>query len=92
MGNLLDSNRSFPAHPSDEILEEYGFHRLSEALVAQVEEHLLVCHHCQDAVVETDQFVEALKRASRQPPSQRNALPNPPLDGQHGSGAGRETS
>lgn len=68
MGIPLDSNRRFAAHPSDEILEEYVFHRLPEALATQVEEHLLICTTCQDAVVATDQFIAALKVSAGQPP------------------------
>jgi hypothetical protein len=67
MGIVLDPIKCFPAHPSDEILEEYGFHRLPEALSAQVEEHLLICPRCQDGVTETDRFVSALKVAVKQP-------------------------
>ena len=65
--SLLDPNRCFPTHPSEEILEEYVFHRLPEPLTAQVEEHLLICQSCQDTITDTDQFVAALKAASSQP-------------------------
>ncbi len=64
MGIPVDSTKNFPSHPSEEILEEYVFHRLPEALAAQVEEHLLICPDCQDAVAETDRFVSALKAAA----------------------------
>jgi len=78
MGISLDPNRRFPAHPSDEILEEYALNRLPETLAAQVEEHFLLCHHCQDAVGETDEFVAALRVATNdpapQPPSQVGVL------------------
>jgi hypothetical protein len=67
MGIVLDPNKCFASHPSEEILEEYVFHRLPEALTAQVEEHLLICHSCQDAVQETDGFVFDLKAADRDP-------------------------
>jgi len=67
MGTLPDSNRLFPPHPTEEILEAYVFHRLSEPLVAQVEEHLLICPQCQDVVAESDQFVSAFQAAGRFP-------------------------
>ena len=67
MGTLVDSVKCFPSHPSEEILEEYGFDRLPEALIAPVEEHLLVCQSCQDAVEEADRFVSDLKFAARHP-------------------------
>jgi hypothetical protein len=75
MGIPLDPNRRFPAHPSGEILEEYALDRLPETLAAQVEEHFLLCHQCQDAVGETDEFVAALKVAASQPAPQRSLLP-----------------
>src|SRR5579862_193374 len=61
MGILVDPTKHFPSHPSEEVLEEYVFRRLPETLAGPVEEHLLVCHGCQDAVAETDDFVAALK-------------------------------
>ncbi len=67
MGIVLDPTKCFASHPSEEILEEYVFHRLPEALTAQVEEHLLICHSCQDAIAETDGFVFDLKAADRDP-------------------------
>ena len=67
MGILVDPTKSGPSHPSEEILEEYVFLRLPEALAAPVEEHLLLCHSCQDAVAETDRFVSELKIAGKHP-------------------------
>src|SRR5438477_8610495 len=69
MGIVLDPTKCFASHPNEEILEEYAFDRLPEALAAPVEEHLLICQGCQDAVAQTDQFVSALKVAARQPAS-----------------------
>ena len=78
MGIPVDSTKSVPLHPSEEILEEYAFGRLSEALSAQVEEHLLICHTCQDTVAETDRFASELKAATRLPdPSAPAVAPVP---------------
>ena len=77
MGIVLDPTKCLPSHPSEEILEEYAFHRLPEALAAQVEEHLLICHSCQDAVAETDRVrgrPEGRGKANRFPPSGRLRL------------------
>src|ERR1700722_8575983 len=63
MGIVLDPTKCFASHPSEELLEEYVFHRLPEVLTAQVDEHLLICHRCQDVVAETDGFVIGLKAA-----------------------------
>ena len=76
MGILSDPNRTLSPHPSDGILEDYALGRLPEALAPPVEEHLLICARCQDAVQATDQFVEALKFAVRQPARRWSALPN----------------
>jgi len=67
MGILQDLNHCIPPHPTEEILEEFAFDRLPEVLAVQVEEHLLVCPGCQDAVTETDSFVCALKAAAQYP-------------------------
>jgi hypothetical protein len=63
----VDPNQRLRSHPSQEILEEYLFHRLPEALAAQVEEHLLICPNCQDTLAEADRFVSALRFAVTQP-------------------------
>jgi hypothetical protein len=67
MGIVLDPIKCCVSHPNEEILEELALHRLPEALAAQVEEHLLICPSCQDAVAETDRFVSALRVAARHP-------------------------
>jgi anti-sigma factor RsiW len=66
MGILVDPIEYSPSHLSEEILEKYVFHRLPEGLTAPLEEHLLVCHRCQDAVAEIDEFVADLKVAANQ--------------------------
>ena len=67
MGIPLVQRHRVPPHPSDDILEDYAFRRLPEELLTSVEEHLLICHLCQDAVAETDQFAAAMKSAAIQP-------------------------
>lgn len=61
MGIVLDSTNSPLPHPSEEILEGYVLRRLPEALADTVDEHLLFCHSCQDALLETGRFVSAFK-------------------------------
>jgi len=63
----VDLTKSFPPHPSEDILEEYAFGRLPDALIDQVEEHLLICHTCQDVVEETGGFISAMKSANTHP-------------------------
>ena len=76
MGIPLDPNRRFLTHPSDEILEDYALCRLPEALAAPIEEHLLICPSCQNAIAETDQFVAALRSARSQPAAGWSVLPS----------------
>jgi len=65
MGIVLHPITSCLPHPDEEVLEAYVLHRLPEALTAPVEEHLLICHRCQDAVAAIDQFVASMKFAGR---------------------------
>jgi hypothetical protein len=85
MGIVLDPTKCSPSHPSEEILEEYLFHRLPEALIPQVEEYLLVCHSCQDALEEADQFASDLKAAAEHPDLEQYPAP---AHGPAGSGRG----
>jgi hypothetical protein len=48
-------------HLSDTTLENSAMNRLTDDLAACVEEHLLVCHDCQDRAASWDQFVTAIK-------------------------------
>jgi hypothetical protein len=76
MGIVLDSTKRFLHHPNEEVLEDYALCRLPEALAAPVEEHLLTCHRCQDAVVEADEFVAAMRLAASQPAPWWSVLPS----------------
>lgn len=51
-------------HPTEEVLEEYSLERLSEAELAPLEEHLLVCETCQAKLQEIDRFIRAMKVAA----------------------------
>ncbi|MBX9601803.1 MAG: hypothetical protein K2X35_12390 [Bryobacteraceae bacterium] len=59
-------------HPPPDTLELYCLGRLDDAGSAVVEEHLLICHTCQDQLAELDQFVTSFRAAS-QPEAQRRA-------------------
>ena len=48
------------SHLSDTTLENYAMNKLTDDLAA-CEEHLLVCHDCQDRAASWDQFVKAIK-------------------------------
>ena len=51
------------AHPSEEILERYSLKHLSDGESERVEEHLFVCHRCQDELVHVEEFVNQMKTA-----------------------------
>jgi hypothetical protein len=50
-------------HASEEALERYSLGACSEAELAQIEEHLLICHNCQDRLAETDLLIRPLRAA-----------------------------
>jgi hypothetical protein len=57
---------SFKSHPSEDLLEEYAFQRLAEEQVAPLEEHLLACSSCQEALAEIDEYLLLMKRGTAQ--------------------------
>jgi hypothetical protein len=54
-------------HPSEDVLESYIFHRLPEVEEARLEEHLLICEPCQDALASLDEYVSLMKSATAGP-------------------------
>jgi hypothetical protein len=57
---------SFTTHPSEDLLEEYAFQRLEEEQVAPLEEHLLACTSCQQALAEIDEYLLLMKQGTAQ--------------------------
>jgi hypothetical protein len=51
-------------HIAQDVLEAYALGHLSEADEESVEEHLLICHECQDRLGEIDDFIRAIRVAS----------------------------
>ena len=51
-------------HIAEDALELYSLQRVSEDALPEIEEHLLICHMCQDRLEETDRFIEAMKEAT----------------------------
>jgi hypothetical protein len=51
------------AHVADDVLEKYLLHRLPEAELAPVEEHLLFCPKCQVQAEETEEYILITKAA-----------------------------
>ncbi|HYP14278.1 MAG TPA: zf-HC2 domain-containing protein [Bryobacteraceae bacterium] len=51
-------------HIEDELLELYAMKKLTESESEPVEEHLLVCHGCQDRLAETENFISTFRAAA----------------------------
>ena len=54
----------FSQHPTEELLEEYHFGRVSEPLLANLEVHLLVCVPCQNRLREVDRSIAEIRSAA----------------------------
>lgn len=63
---MLAAGRQIPSvHPTEELLEEYCFRRVSEPALTVLEEHLLICGVCQDVVSRLDEYIALMKAATR---------------------------
>ena len=58
-----DTAAGMSAHIDEDTLELYALDRLLEADTASVEDHLLVCPHCQDHLAEIDRLLADLNSA-----------------------------
>jgi hypothetical protein len=54
-----------PDHIAAEALELYALGRLSDSAAADVEEHVLICEHCQQALALEDATIESIREALR---------------------------
>ena len=57
----MQAGLQFGAHISEEVLENYAFHRLPEIDVEAIEEHLLACPKCVDRAEASDAYVDAIR-------------------------------
>ncbi len=55
----------FQKHPSEDALERYVLGRVGAVESEPLEEHLLVCEHCQARLTETDQYILAMRDAAQ---------------------------
>jgi anti-sigma factor RsiW len=51
-------------HIDPETIEKYSMQRLSAKAVASVEEHLLICQVCQEALQASDAYIAAMRTAA----------------------------
>jgi len=56
--------RDINGHASDECLEQYALGSLEEPLLGEIEEHLLLCSHCQEHLNEIDAYRAAMRSAA----------------------------
>lgn len=61
----MGTGETLDTHPPEEMLEEYALGRAREPDLARIEEHLLVCDQCQDALAEADDFIAVMKRSTK---------------------------
>ncbi len=59
-------------HFPDAVLEEYSLHNLADC--ALLEEHLLLCHTCQDRLAEIEEYVRVVRAAAAILRSSRRSL------------------
>jgi anti-sigma factor ChrR (cupin superfamily) len=52
-------------HPDEGLFERYALGDLLESEVPAFEQHLLICHECQDRMAETDAYVLGMQAAAR---------------------------
>jgi anti-sigma factor ChrR (cupin superfamily) len=53
-------------HPDDRQIEEYALGILPAEAIPEFEQHLLICHDCQDRVAEMDAEVQGMQAAARE--------------------------
>jgi hypothetical protein len=53
-------------HISDDSLERYSMGRLTEAQIAPIEEHLLICEECRDRLVLADFDIAVIRKVLKQ--------------------------
>ncbi|MGJ5813669.1 hypothetical protein [Paludibaculum fermentans] len=51
------------SHIAEDSFEQYSMGTLEDSQLAPLEEHLLVCHECQDRLKTTDEFVATMRAA-----------------------------
>jgi hypothetical protein len=54
-------------HPSEDVLEEYVLGRAEENVSARLEEHLLWCEPCRQALQETEAYVRSMRTVLAEP-------------------------
>ena len=65
----LEARRAAHIHLPEDSLEDYAFGRLPHAELADFEEHILVCEHCQERLSAEDNFAEDILTLTRMEPT-----------------------
>jgi hypothetical protein len=53
-------------HANDDVLEAYVLGKLKDPELTELEEHLLICEQCQDALTDADAYVQTMQSAMKQ--------------------------
>jgi anti-sigma factor RsiW len=67
--------KDFEQHCSEESFESYAMGRLDDPRTEVLEEHLLLCEPCRNRLVETEQYIKAMKAASARLRKEAQAAP-----------------
>jgi len=60
---MSETNRMDGGHPPEEVLELYALGRLEEDRLGPVEEHLLVCEECRQAIEQAEEYARVMRAA-----------------------------
>jgi hypothetical protein len=69
----LDLKLHFAAHPTEEVLEAYALKRLDAERIPSLENHLLACEACQDALAEVDELIATMKLMEQASPLKQSS-------------------
>jgi anti-sigma factor ChrR (cupin superfamily) len=53
-------------HPDDEQVEQYSLGVLPAGAIPEFEQHILICHDCQDRVARMDAEIQGMQAAARE--------------------------
>jgi len=62
----MEVQASVESHIDEELVEQYALGGMTELESASVEEHLLVCRRCQDALSLTDRLIHSIRAALKE--------------------------
>jgi hypothetical protein len=70
----VEATLRFDTHPTEDILEEYIFNRLLDEAKAALEEHLLLCSKCREALQDSEEYIRLMKAATADDTAKASAI------------------